>query len=186
MKPGLIERREHSYIRHGTQCLTPNFDVTTGQISFYTIRKTRKEKDFAEHIENTVAMDPNAEWIFVLDQLNTHKSESLVCLVARLCGISDELGVKGKCGLLINMQTRMEFLENQKHRIRFVYTPKHCSWLNQVEIWFSIISKRLLRRGNFRSIQNLQEQIRSFIKYFNKTMAHPFRWTYSSKILCTK
>ena len=87
------------------------------------------------HIESTIACDPAAEWIFIVDRLNTHQSESLVCLVAHQCGIDAELGVKGKSGVLESMPARAAFLQNPTHRIRLVYTPKHTSWLNQVEIW---------------------------------------------------
>ena len=184
MKPGVIERREHSYIRHGTLCLTPNFDVATGQIIAPTIGPTRTEQDFTEHIKQTVAIDPSAEWIFVVDQLNTHKSKSLVELIANFCDINTDLGVKGKSGVLKSMKSRMLFLEKKFHRIRFVYTPKHCSWLNQVEIWFSILAKRLIHRGNFTSIDELQQKLGEFIEYFNCTLAKPYRWTYTGKPLC--
>jgi transposase len=103
--------------------------------------------------------------------------------VATLCGIDDDLGRKGKSGILQNLITRGNFLQNQSHRIRFVYTPKHCSWLNQVEIWFSILSRRLLKRGNFTSTEDLKQRILSFIEFFNQHLAKPFRWTYIGKPL---
>ena len=95
--------------------------------------------NFEAHIRQTIDIDPDAEWVFILDQLNTHKSESLVRLVAELCQIEDPLGVKGKSGILKSMETRKVFLEDENHRVRFAYTPKHTSWLNQIEIWFSIL-----------------------------------------------
>ena len=85
----------------------------------------------------------------MLDQLNTHKSEALVRLVAERCGIEDDLGVKGKSGILKTMANRKKFLEDLRHRIRFVYTPRHASWLNQVEIWCRILSRRALKRASF-------------------------------------
>lgn len=183
VKPGLLERQEHSYIRNGTLCLTPNFEVATGEIIAPTIGKTRKERDFVQHIKQTIATAPNATWIFICDQLNTHKSEGLVRYIAKVCGIVKDLGVKGKSGILKSMPTRATFLQDETHRIRFVYTPKHTSWLNQVEIWFSILTRKLLKRGNFTSIQDLERQLLAFIDYFNATMAKPFRWTYTGRPL---
>ena len=183
MISGRVELREFEYIRHGTQALIANFEVATGRIITPSIGPTRTEEDFEIHIEQTVATDPEAEWIFLTDQLNTHKSESLVRLVARLCDIDVDLGVKGKDGILQSMATRAVFLQNPSHRIRFVYTPKHTSWLNQIEIWFSILVRRLLKRGSFTSVEELCERILAFIDYFNKTMAKPFKWTYAGRPL---
>ena len=116
-------------------------------------------------------------------QLNTHKSETLVKLVAQTCGITEDLGKKERTGILKTMATRAAFLQDPSHRIRFVSTPKHCSWLNQVEIWFSILSRRLLKRGQFASTAELKRQILGFITHFNETLAKPFRWTYQGKPL---
>jgi transposase len=135
------------------------------------------------HIQATVATDPNAKWVFIADQLNTHKSASLVKYVAELCGIKTPLGEKGQSGILENMASRAAFLQCSEHRVRFVYTPKHCSWLNQVEIWFGILSRRLLKRGSFPSIEALNQRIHAFIDFFNETLAKPFRWTYIGKPL---
>ena len=135
------------------------------------------------HLQQTVKNDPDGKWIFISDQLNTHKSASLVEWVAKECGVEEDLGVKGKSGILENMETRAKFLQDESHRIRFVYTPKHCSWLNQVEIWFGILSRRLLKRGEFKSTAELKERILKFIDFFNETLAKPFRWTYIGKPL---
>lgn len=179
-KPALIE---HEYIRHGTQALIANLEVATGQCCTPSIGDTRTEADFVAHIEQTVAQDPEGIWIFIVDQLNTHRSESLVRFVAQACGFEGDLGIKGKEGILQSMNTRAAFLQDESHRIRFVYTPKHTSWLNQIEIWFSILVRRLLKRGNFSSVNELRERILAFIDYFNKTMAKPFKWTYAGRPL---
>ena len=183
MKPGRVEYQEFEYKRHGTCCLIANFEVATGQVICPTLGKTRTEKDFEKHIQQTLATDPDANWIFIVDQLNTHRSESLVRLVAKQCDINHDLGVKGKSGILKSMKTRAQFLQDQTHHIRFVYTPKHASWLNQIECWFSILVRRLLKRASFTSIQDLMQRIRQFIDFFNKTMAKPFKWTYTGRPL---
>ena len=183
MKPGLVERREFEYKRHGTLCLIGNFVVATGEVYRSTISETRTEVDFVAHIAQTVAGRPDAGWIFVADQLNTHASEGLVRFVAEACGCTENLGVKGKSGILKSVKSRKRFLCDAAHRIRFVFTPRHCSWMNQVEIWFSILSRRLLRRGSFSGKAELQERLEQFIDYFNKVLAKPFKWTYAGKPL---
>lgn len=183
VRPGLVERLEFEYIRHGTLCLMANFDVVTGEVVSPTIGPTRTEEDFVAHIEHTLESDPTGEWIFVVDQLDTHKSTKLVELVAWHCDITDDLGTKGKDGILESKKTRRKFLEDPSHRIRFVYTPRHCSWLNQVEIWFSILARRLLKRASFTSLDDLRERVLAFIDYFNKVLAKPFRWTYTGRPL---
>ncbi len=155
MKPGQVEslqsaRTSSSILGpakdHGTQTLIANFEVATGQVITPSIGPTRIEEDFAAHIERTLLTDPQAQWVFIVDKLNIHQSEALVHLVVRHCQLEldpQELGIKGKSGILHGMETRRAFLSNPNHRIRFVYTPKHASWLNQVEIWFSILVRRL-------------------------------------------
>lgn len=181
MSKGKLELHEFEYKRHGTQTLIANFEVATGKIICPTLGDTRTEDDFVAHIQATVATDPNAKWVFIADQLNTHKSASLVKCVAELCGITTSLGEKGQSGILEKMTSRAAFLQCPEHRVRFVYTPKHCSWLNQVEIWFGILSRRLLKRGSFPSIEAMNQRIQAFIAFFNDTLAKPFRWTYIGK-----
>jgi transposase len=183
VRPGLIERVEFEYIRHGTLSLIANFDVVTGRVVSPSLGPTRTERDFTAHIEQTIDADPEATWIFVTDQLDTHRSATLVELIARRCGLDEELGVKGKSGVLKSKKSRRTFLEDSTHRIRFVYTPRHCSWLNQVEIWFSILARRLLKRSSFLSLDDLFSRTLDFIRYFNHVLAKPFRWTYTGRPL---
>ena len=178
MQPGHVERQEFEYERHGTQSLIANLDVATGQVVTPSIGPTRTEADFAAHITQTIQTDPEAGWIFITDQLNTHQSETLVRLVAEQCGIQEDLGIKGKSGHLASMKTRKAFLSDPSHRIRFVYPPKHSSWLNQIEIWFSILVRRLLARASWVSVAHLRQGILAFIAYSNSTSTGPFHWTY--------
>lgn len=185
MKAGQVTRHEFEYKRHGTQALIANLEIATGQCCAPSIGDTRKEEDFVAHVEQTVAVDPEGGWIFIVDQLNTHKSASLVRFVAHACALTEELGVKGKEGILKSQQTRAAFLQDLSHRIRFVYTPIHTSWLNQIELWFGSLVRRLLKRGSFSSVLELRQRILPFIDYFNLTMAKPFKWTYAGRPLQT-
>jgi len=183
MRPGRVERREFEYVRHGTQSLIANFNVATGEVVRPSIGPTRTEADFTAHVAQTVAPDPEAGYLFIVDQLNIHQSETLVRFVAEQCGITDDLGVKEKRGIVQSMASRAAFLSDPRHRIQFVYIPKHTSWLNQVEIWFSILVRRLLKRASFTSTEELKARILAFIAYFNRTMAKPFKWTYAGRPL---
>ena len=183
MKAGLVEREEYEYERHGTLTLIANFDVATGQVITPTLGPTRTEDDFAQHLATTLDTAPEGQWIFVADQLNIHKSESVVRLIAERCKLDIDLGVKGQSGILQSMGSRAAFLQKADHRIRFVYTPKHTSWLNQVEIWFSILARRLLKRASFTSVDDLRTRVLAFIGYFNATLAKPFKWTYKGRPL---
>jgi transposase len=184
MLPGTVEYREFEYIRHGTLAFIINFDVVTGHVVTPSVGKTRTEADYLAHIERLVASDPLAsKWHIVSDNLNIHQSVSLVRYVARFSGVPADLGEVGKRGILQSMKSRQAFLSDLSHKIVFYYTPKHASWLNQVEIWLSILVRKLLKRGSFTSVEDLRERVLAFIDYFNRTMAKPFRWTYTGKAL---
>jgi len=184
LKPGRSTRVEFEYIRHGTQTLIASFNVATGQIDQASVGDTRTEQDLDTHLRQLLSRVSKAPKIhLVMDCLNTHQSEALVRLAAALEPEPIELGKKGKTGILRSMATRAAFLSNPEHRLVVHFTPKHCSWLNQIEIWFSILVRKLLRRSSFKSQAHLKEKILAFIDYFNRTMAKPFKWNYTGKPL---
>lgn len=183
MSAGKPIAREFEYERNGTQTLIAGMNIATGKIHA-DCGDTRTEEDFACFIERLIQESPEYDTHhIVMDQLNTHKSETLVRVVAELCGIEKDLGIKGKCGILKSMETREEFLVSTDKSIVFHYTPKHASWMNQIEVWFGILMKKVIKRGNFSSKENLKKKLQEFIEYFNKSMAKPFKWTYRGKPL---
>jgi transposase len=178
-KPGRIKKIEYEYTRHGTTCLMGALNMRTGKLEHYRIQPTRKEEDFDEFVQQILSKIPKAHKVtFILDQLNTHKSESLVRTVAKEIGFKEDLGKKQSHGILKTQASRMEFLENTKHRIRFVYTPKHCSWLNPIENWFGRLQRQRLTGASFESILQLKQKVESYIEYSNEYYAKPYKWKF--------
>jgi hypothetical protein len=185
--PNQVAKVECQYTRHGTLSLTGSWDVVQGQMIHTTIDETRDAENFAHHIYKTIATDPLASWVVVADNLNTHYGEPVVRLVAKLLGIDPaQLGSKKRRrGVLGCVQSRREFLTDPSHRIRFVYTPKHSSWLNQIEVVFGVIAGRVIRCGDFSSKQDLKTKLLEFIAYYNRSYARPLNWTYTGRPIHT-
>ena len=180
MSVGKLKRIESEYIRNGTTCLIASRNIKTGKLNAYTLGQTRKEEDFLGHVQEIVATQPGKKHIIICDQLNTHKSASLVRWVASLCYGTIELGAKGKDGILKSQKSRMEFLENERHHVRFLYTPKHCSWMNQIENWFGTLQRKVIKHGEFNSVDSLEKQISDFICYYNNILSKPINWAFDA------
>lgn len=180
---GYHKRREFEYIRHGTTTLMAAVDVAKGEVVNHRLHPSRNEQDFLTFIKASVAELPeNDDVVILADQLNTHQSESLVRWIARQIGFKGDLGIKGYKGILKNMKTRKAFLENKSHRIRFVYTPKHCSWLNPIENWFAKLQRHVIRNGNFSSVNALENKIENYISFYNRCLLKPLRWRFKGFI----
>lgn len=168
---------EFEYIRHGTTSLIGFFDVITGRVEPPFLNQTRTEDDFVKALNEVISRDPSKRYCIIADNLNTHESESLVRYVAEQIGDKQDLGMKGKSGILKSKESRAQYLSDTDHRICFYYTPIHCSWMNQIEIWFGIINKRLLKKS-FKSVEELIQSIITFVEQYNRYFAHPFNWKY--------
>jgi hypothetical protein len=174
------KRQEYEYERHGTTTLIAAVNVGNGDLVNAHLQPTRDEQNFGNFIKETVSILPEMDKIVILsDQLNTHISETLVRFIAEESGYtSEDLGIKGEIGILKNMQTRKEFLECEYHRIRIVFTPKHCSWLNPIENWFAKLQRHVIKNGNFVSVKELVHKIKSYIAFYNDLLAKPLKWKF--------
>jgi len=179
MRKGRNKRQEYEYKRNGTTTLIAVQDVSNGKIIEAHLGPTRNEQDFLKFCQRVEASFPEEdEIIFMADQLNTHKSASSVEWIAQKIGFKDCLGKKEQKGILKNMESRQAFLEDKTHRIRFVYTPKHCSWLNPIENWFAKLQRHVITGGVFSSVEELQGKIRDYIKYYNQCLLKPLKWKF--------
>jgi DDE superfamily endonuclease len=186
MPPGRVLRREFEYIRHGPLAFILNFHVAQGKVGQVSAGPTRNEVDFLPHLQHTLNSAPHiVQGHFILDNLNPHQSESLVGYVAQESDLDIDLGVKGQSGILASLDSRAAFLSDPTHPLVFHSTPKPASWRNQIELWFSMLARKLLKRGTFSSVASLKAKVLAFVAYFNSTMAKPFRWTYQGKALIT-
>jgi hypothetical protein len=176
-QPGRRERREHEYIRHGTRVLINSLAVATGHIA-WTIGTTRTATDFVAHLQRAYQSLPRMErYDWVMDNLNTHWSLDVCRLVARWCKVPFD-PAKLKKGV-----QRRAFLGDPRHCHVFHFTPKHGSWLNQAELFFSVVHRRFLARGSFPSAKDFDRRLERFLQDYNLRHAHPYRWTYTGEPL---
>lgn len=175
-------RIEYGYARHGSTTLRAATDIHTGKIIYHEFGPTNKEADYLTFVQQVVAHCPkDARIIMVHDNYSTHKSESLTKWIAQQVGFDGDLGKKGKKGILKSTKSRQVFLEKSRHRIQFFFTPKHCSWMNPIEIWFGKLQRHALNKASFQSIEQLQVRISKYVHFFNRTMAKPLNWKCDSK-----
>jgi len=176
-QPGKPEKREQEYIRHGVRVLIASFVVPTGQVLWH-LGPTRTSEDFAAHLANVLRQLPAMQpYDWVVDNLNTHWSLELCRLVAAWCEVpfipkALQRGVQ-----------RRAFLSHPTHKHGLHFTPKHGSWLNQVELWFGVLARRFLKRGDFGSVDDFEAQLLDYLDVYNTHYAHPYRWTFTGQPL---
>ena len=176
-QPGRPEKREFEYIRHGTRALIASFVVPTGEV-VWDLGLTRTSSDFAAHLRRVVRHFRDWHQVtWVVDNLNTHWSLEVCEVLAAVNGRSFWPRA------LKTGRQRRAFLSAEGYPYRFVFTPKHGSWLNQVELWFSVLARRFLRRGDFSSPAEFEARLRRFLDDYNEHQAHPYRWTYTGEPL---
>jgi DDE superfamily endonuclease len=172
-EPGKPARREQDYIRYGTRAFIASFIVPTGEV-IGDLGPTRTSMDFAAHLSHVAGRFPEItgfDW--VLDNLNTHWSLEVCRVIAKLCD------VPFVPAHLETGQQRRAFLTDTTHKHVFQFTPTHGSWLNQVELWFSVLGRRFLKRGDFASMADFEARLLAFVEDYNRRHAHPYRWTYA-------
>lgn len=177
VQPGKPEKREHEYLRHGVRALIASFVVATGQV-VWNLGQTRTSADFATHLANVVHQLPEMQrYDWVVDNLNTPWSLDVCHLVAQWCG------VPCVAKALRRGAQRRALLSDPTHKHVFHFTPKHGSWLNQVELWFSVLARRFLKRGDFDSAHDFETRLSDYLEIYNTRHAHPYRWTYTGQPL---
>ena len=171
--PGKPERREQDYIRYGTRALIASFIVPTGEL-IGDLGPTRTSVDFATHLDHVAGQFPQIQGFdWVLDNLNTHWSLEVCRVIAQLCDVPFEAAV------LQTGKQRRAFLTDPTHKHVFHFTPIHGSWLNQVELWFSVFGRRFLKRGDFASMADFEARLLRYVEDYNRCHAYPYRWTYT-------
>ena len=150
--PRRARRREFEYKRHGTQSLFCAFDVHTGRV-VESCNDRRTAQDLVDFMEYLALHYPKTRVHIIWDNLNIHYD-----------GAEDRWS---------------EFNHRHGNRFIFHYTPKHASWVNQVELFFSILQRQCLRNASFRSVEELRAAVLEFIAFWNREKAHPFRWTFT-------
>ena len=182
-KKGRNRSRESEYIRHSTTTLTAGFNVQTGKVIIGKLCPTRTEEDFGAALKVWIKSSEKSNLVIVLDNLNTHMSEEAVKVVAEAIGYTDDLGVKGKKGILKSMESRRKFLTDPSHKIRFQFTPKHSSWINMVELFFNTLERDLTRYIITENVGELEKEIAAYIEHYNSYRAHPYRWAKTGSVL---
>jgi transposase len=148
---GKAGRREFEYVRHGTRTLFAAFNPHTGHV-VGECSVRRKAVDLMRFMERVAEHYPTGNVTIVWDNLNIHHGPVWEAFSRRHGG-----------------------------RFRFLYTPLHASWVNQVEIWFSILGRRVLKHGSFPTAADLVRAVDGFVVHWNKHEAHPFRWTFRGR-----
>jgi transposase len=175
--PGHPAQVEFEYIRHGTRNLLATFCVPTGKV-IWDLLTTRKAVDWTAHLRHVAGEFPDMKrFDWVVDNLNTHWSLEVCPQVAQWCDL--EIDRKQ----LRTGAQRRAFLTNESHKHVFHFTPIHGSWLNQVELFFSVLSRRFQRRGEFASMPEFEERLHAWLERYNLRYAHPYKWTYTGQPL---